>query len=92
MQIIDEKITKDMPKLYTQDGLNKEAIVYLILEGFNGWKWYITEFDGLDIFFGFVKGFCDEWGYVSKSELNKLISNEYLYITSTEQRKLKEYI
>ena len=29
MQIIDEKITKDMPKLYTQDGLNKESIVFL---------------------------------------------------------------
>lgn len=92
MQIIDEKITKDMPKLYTQDGLNKEAIVYLIIEGINGWKWYLTEFDGNDTFFGFVQGFYDEWGYVAKSELNKLISNEYLYITSTEQKKLKEYI
>lgn len=92
MQIINEKITKSIPRLGTQDGLNKEAIVYLILEGLNGWKWYITEFDGLDTFFGFVKGDYPEWGYINKTELNKLINNNFIYIVSTEQRKLKEYI
>lgn len=86
------KSTANIPKLYKQDGLGENAIVHLILEGLNSRKWYITEYDGLDTFFGFVKGFCDEWGYISKSELNRLILKNHIYIASTELKKLKEYI
>lgn len=92
MEFINEEITKNIPKLYTQDSLGKEAIVYMILEGLNGWKWYITEYDGLDTFFGFVQGWVDEWGYISKSELNHLLIRGYIFISSKVQKKLKEYI
>lgn len=92
MNIINEKITKNIPKLYTQDGLNTDSIVYLVLQSLNGWKWYITEYDGLDTFFGFVHGWADEWGYISKSELNSLIKRGDIVITSNKKKKLKEYI
>lgn len=90
MEIINEKSTQNIPHLYSQDGLNKASIVYMILEGINGWKWYITEFDGKDTFFGFVQGDYPEWGYVSKSELNKLIEKDFIFITSYPEKTLQE--
>ena len=36
------------------------------------WTWYATEFDGQDIFFGFVKGDFDEFGSFSLSELQRV--------------------
>ncbi len=33
------------------------------------WTWYVTEFDGQDIFFGLVDGLAVEIGYFSLSEL-----------------------
>ena len=35
----------------------------------SNWTWYATEFDGKDLFFGFVKGHFPELGYFSLSEL-----------------------
>lgn len=92
MKIIDEKITKNIPNLYSQDGLGKDATVYLVLKSKNGWRWYITEYDGSDTFFGYVEGYYDEWGYISKSELNKMISKNEICITPTEKAKLQNYI
>lgn len=41
-----------------------------------GSDWYVAEFDGYDIFFGFVvingDYECAEWGYFSLSELREL--------------------
>ena len=37
-----------------------------------GWTWYAREFDGEDIFFGFVIGFEPEFGYFSLSELESV--------------------
>jgi Protein of unknown function (DUF2958) len=35
--------------------------------------WYLTEYDGKDIAFGYVTGLVEnEWGYVSLSELEAL--------------------
>ena len=40
------------------------------------WTFYATEFDGLDIFFGYVHSAMgydsDEWGYVSLTELQNM--------------------
>ncbi|WP_188646948.1 hypothetical protein [Marinithermofilum abyssi] len=38
-----------------------------------GWTWYVVEAeekDGDVVFFGYVKGFEEEWGYLKKVEFN----------------------
>lgn len=73
-------IPKEMPKLYRQDGLGDKATVYLKLEAANGWVWYLTEYDEENTFFGFVHGFCDEWGYVSLDEISGLYKDGLLWV------------
>ncbi|MCL4386455.1 MAG: DUF2958 domain-containing protein [Cyanobacteria bacterium] len=38
----------------------------------SNWSWYVTEFDGVDLFFGLVDGFEKELGYFSLSEIEKI--------------------
>ena len=37
-----------------------------------GWTWYASEFDGADLFFGFVVGIEPELGYFSLAELQQI--------------------
>ena len=86
-------LLKNAAELYTQDGKGKKAVVYLVLEGINGWKWYITEYSKKEnIAFGYVKGFEEEWGYISIEELEENIKEGYIYIKSQEVKPLEEYI
>jgi len=53
-------------------------------ESFNGWYWFAVEKDHEQIslikgkevkdiiWFGYVQGFCEEWGYFSEAEINSL--------------------
>ena len=74
-----KKQLEKIPKLYeTEETPLGDKIVYMhffIL----GCDWYITEFDGEDIFFGYVILNCDsdnaEWGYISQKELKELSIN-----------------
>lgn len=86
-------LLKNAAELYTQDGKGKKAVVYLVLEGINGWKWYITEYNKKEnIAFGYVQGFEEEWGYISIEELEENIKEGYIYIKSQEVKPLEEYI
>lgn len=59
-----------LPKLYSQEG-NKNPMVYLkLFSPYSSYTLYVTEFDGKDTFFGYVKnGMGSEWGYSSFKEL-----------------------
>ncbi len=59
-----------LPPLYSQEaqGLEAQVRVKFFLPG-SKWRWYPTEFDGEDIFFGLVDGTYRELGYFSLSEL-----------------------
>ena len=73
MQLINEEIKNILPKLYEQDNKNLNAIAYVkFFTPDSNWTWYATEFDGEDIFFGLVDGFCKELGYFSLSELKSV--------------------
>ena len=86
-------LLKDVPELYSQDGKGIKADVYLVLEGINGWKWYITEYNEKDnLAFGYVKGFENEWGYIDIEEIQNNINKGYIYIKSQEIKQLKENI
>ena len=73
MKLLTEEIKKVLPKLYEQDGKGLNAIAYVkFFTPDSNWTWYVTEFDGKDIFFGLVCGFEKELGYFSLSELESV--------------------
>lgn len=72
-KMMTKEIREAIPALYEQDGKGREAIAYVhYFCPWNGWDWYGTEFDGEDTFFGLVRGFEEELGYFSLSELSDL--------------------
>lgn len=65
-----------LPKLYETEHINirdKPIVMHFFL---GSCDWYVCEFDGHDIFFGFVilnnNMTNAEWGYISLSELKKI--------------------
>ena len=55
---------------YGNDGTETGSVVWNSTGGFDGFGAY--EFDGVDIFFGYVKGDFDEYGTFSLSELESV--------------------
>ena len=72
-KLLDEQSRQKLPELYSQEesGLDAEAVVKFFTPDSN-WTWYVSEFDGEDIFFGLVDGLELEFGYFSLSELEEL--------------------
>jgi len=70
-KLLTKEIRDALPALYATDEvkLSDKTIVCKFFSPFNGWRWYATEFDGEDTFFGVVVGWETEWGYFSLSEL-----------------------
>lgn len=59
-----------IPKLYSQDSVVDKKIYMKFFMG--GWTWFVSEFDGVDTFYGFVVSPSSpegEWGYFSLREL-----------------------
>ncbi len=73
MILLPKSIRQQLPKLYANEklGLQAPALVkfFSIL---SHWTWYASEFDGKDIFFGYVIGDFPELGYFSLSELESV--------------------
>ena len=68
-----ENQLSDIPKLFTTEDIElKNKLIHLHFF-IGGCDWYIAEFDGNDIFWGFAilnTNFQNaEWGYISYSEL-----------------------
>ena len=71
----EDRLSK-IPKLYETEHISlKEKLIYLHFF-IGGCVWYIAEFDGEDLFWGFVILNDDlqnaEWGYISLSELKSV--------------------
>lgn len=64
-------IRRKLPKLYSQDGKKNPTVFVKFFSPYSDFTWYITEFDGKDTMFGYVKrsGHGSEWGYSSFKEL-----------------------
>ena len=77
MKLLTKEILKKAKPLHsTDDGkFPKDVLVKFFLPT-GRWTWYATEFDGEDIFFGYVESGLDpsfdEWGYFSLSELSSV--------------------
>lgn len=73
MQLLNEEIRKAFPMLGDTDGEGKAArIVAKFFDPCGSWTWYATEFDGSDLFYGFVDGTVGELGYFSLRELTAI--------------------
>ena len=82
MKMLTKQNKKDLPKLYSQDGKGKDAIVHVkFFTPWSNWTWYATEGepilddDGNEIdykFFGLVDGHEKELGYWLLSQLTEV--------------------
>lgn len=68
-KLMTEELKKSIPTLYASE--SKTAFIKFF-SCFTGWTWYAIEFDGKDIFYGYVKGDYDEWGYFSLKEFEDI--------------------
>lgn len=73
-KLMPTKIRRSLPPLYaTEDiAIDEKALNVAYFCPYNGWHWYVVEFDGSDICFGYVEGFEKGWGYFSLRELAEL--------------------
>lgn len=73
MKLLTKKILSSLPALYTQEEKGFAAIAQVkFFTPWTNWTWYATEFDGKDLFFGWVEGNFSEWGYFTLSELQSI--------------------
>lgn len=73
MKLLTQEIKDRLPALYSQDGKGFDAVAQVkFFSPVGSWTWYATEFDGTDMFFGLVKGFDNELGYFTLSELESV--------------------
>ena len=72
-KLLPKQIRAALPQLNSTDGsgFDDRLLVVKFFCPYNGWRWYAVEFDGSDIFFGYVEGFEKEWGYFSFHELSQ---------------------
>jgi len=69
-KLLTAEARKRLPLIGATEGQGEEAVAQVkFFSPYNGWRWYATEFDGKDTFFGLVEGWESEWGYFSLSEL-----------------------
>jgi hypothetical protein len=66
-----QAIRAKLPPLYANEGKPPAEVPVIVkyFSPFTNWTWYITEYDGDDIMYGFVAGEYPELGYVSLREL-----------------------
>lgn len=72
MQLLTKDITTKLPFLYTQEDETDPLVICKFFAVWSSWTWYAIEFDGQDLFFGYVVGHEAELGYFSLSELQNL--------------------
>lgn len=77
MKLITKEILKKIPGIGEQDGKGEDARVFVkFFNPVGAATWYATEFDGKDLFFGYVDlGLgpgCSELGYFSLQELKSV--------------------
>lgn len=72
-----------VPKLYETENVPlKDKLIYLHFF-IGGCDWYVAEFDGDDLFWGFAHlgdDQCAEWGYISYRELRSIKIDGWLEI------------
>ncbi len=83
MELLPKEIQEQLPKLYATEHIpTSDKIVQVkYFTHDKSWTWYAVEYCPEDkIFFGFVKGLSDEWGYFGLNEFESINSKETIII------------
>lgn len=72
MKLLTEELRKRIPPLYATEHEDDPIVYVKFFTPWTSWTWYVIEFDGNDIFFGWVEGHEQELGYFSLSELEQI--------------------
>lgn len=71
MILLTQEILKQLPALYSTEQQSDPLVIVKFFYPDFHWTWYAIEFDGQDIFFGYVDGDFAELGYFSLCELKQ---------------------
>ncbi len=91
MQLLTQELRDSLPPLYAQDGNDNPIVHAKFFTPDSNWTWFVTEGSQEEndfLFFGFVIGFAEEWGYFALSGLEsargplKLPIERDLYFTT----------
>ena len=69
MKLLPTALRNRIPLLYATEDEPDPTVWAKFVCRISGWEWYVIEFDGADICFGWVKGFEPELGYFSLAEI-----------------------
>ncbi len=69
MGLLTDDLRAKLPPLYSTEREPDPMVWMKFSIPAAGWIWYVVEFDGEDLFYGFVIGFEKELGYFRLSEL-----------------------
>jgi hypothetical protein len=72
MQLLTKAIRKQAQPIGATDGDNQKKVLAKFFTPWSYWTWYAVEFDGDDLFFGYVEGLESEWGYFSLKDLEEI--------------------
>jgi len=76
MQLLPQAIAATLPALYATEETRVDEKVLLVkfFDPYTQWTWYACEYDTKErLFFGYVVGQENEWGYFSLDELESLM-------------------
>ena len=71
MELLTKELRAQLPTLYSQEHVPDPLMLCKSFTPDSDWTWYACEFDGDDVFFGYVVGFEHELGYFLLSELTQ---------------------
>ena len=69
IELLTNELREMLPPLYSQEHEEDPLVICKFFTPDSNWTFYTVEFDGEDLFFGWVVGFEKELGYFSLSEL-----------------------
>ena len=78
MKMITKAILKKLPKLYSTENISVEQknVICKYFSPVGNWTWYVIEGEeqknGDILFWGYVKGHENEYGFFSLNQLNKI--------------------
>jgi len=76
-KLMTKQLQSKIPMLYETDDQELEKMAWVkLFSPYMGWYWYILEFDGHDMCFGYVFGNYDEYGYFSLNELSNAVAHK----------------
>ncbi len=73
MVLMTKALEKRFAKVGSQEHVEDPVVITKFFSIVSDWRWYATEYDPESrVFFGFVRGHEDEWGYFSLDEMETL--------------------